>query len=377
MFKSSEYLSRLIKLQQRICAAGLDLFIVRSNANIMYLTGVDYDSEERKVLMLVPAEGEPTLIVPRMELERLTRAVSIQKVASYWEMDAIPGRGWPELLHDILDSNQRIGIEPDLEADIVSELKLYRWEVSSVLEEVRLIKSPAEIALTKRIAGYWTLAMNHMLKHIYVGKSVPDLMRIGRKVTDQIYAQEPGSDQFNTDAQIVYSTSPGSSVPHYLSMCNDDVIPHGSSIINVLGWVKWYNAENERTVLVGNYSAEEAELFDITTQAHFIALESIRPGVSCSEVDCRIQSFFAAEGVADHMRHRVGHGFGMDGHERPYTSEGSAEIYQPGMIVSVEPGLYVEGVGGFRHSDTLLITKDGVENFCTGTPKLRAAMTIK
>ena len=68
--------------------------------------------------------------------------------------------------------------------------------------------------------------------------------------------------------------------------------------------------------------------------------------------------------------------FGMNGHERPYTSEGSLEIYQPGMIISVEPGLYVEGVGDFRHSDTLLITEDGTENWTLGTPKRREDLSL-
>ena len=107
-----------------------------------------------------------------------------------------------------------------------------------------------------------------------------------------------------------------------------------------------------------------------------MALDLIKPGASCAEVDSRVQEFFIAEGVAKYMRHRAGHGFGMESHERPYTSEGSSEIYQPGMIISVEPGLYVEGVGGFRHCDTLLITGSGTENFSEGTPKLREQMTF-
>ena len=376
MFEVIEYQQRLAQLQQNIQLAELDVFIVRTNVNIIYLTGVDYDSEERKVLLLVPSQGEPTLIVPRMELERLSGAVTVKQVLSYWEMDAKSGRGWIELLHETLGSVQRIGIEPGIEADIIAELNDHQWSVSSVLEEIRLIKSPAEIALTRRIAGYWTTAMNNMLKHIHVGQSVPELMRIGEHITETIFANEAGADQFNTTAQMVYATSPDSSVPHYLSMGANDVIPNGSTVINALGWVIWYNAENERTVLVGNYRAEEAELFDITTQAHLMALDLIKPGVACAEVDSRVQEFFTTEGMAKHMRHRVGHGFGMDGHERPYTSEGSSEVYQPGMIISVEPGLYVEGVGGFRHSDTLLITETGTENFSEGTPKLRNHMTF-
>ena len=179
---------------------------------------MDYDSEERKVLLLVPAQGEPSLIVPRMELERLSAAVTVEKVISYWEMDAKAGRGWVELLHDTLGTAKHIGIEATLEADVIAELNQYQWSVSSALEDVRLIKSPAEIAITRRIAGYWTTAMNNMLKHIHVGKSVPELMRIGEQITETIFTKEHGADQFNTNAQMVYATSPGSSVPHYLSM---------------------------------------------------------------------------------------------------------------------------------------------------------------
>ena len=376
MFDVLEYQRRLCCLQQKLQLAELDVFLVRTNANIIYLTGVDYDSEERKVLLLVPAKGEPGLIVPRMELERLSSAVTVEKVISYWEMDAKSGRGWVELLHDSLGTAQRVGIEAMLEADVIAELSQYQWSVSSALEDVRLIKSPAEIALTRRIAGYWTTAMNNMLKHIHVGKSVPELMRIGESIIETIFIKEDGADQFNTNAQMVYATSPDSSVPHYLSMGAEDVIPHGSTVINALGWANWYNAENERTVLVGNYTAEEAELFDITTRGHYLALDLIKPGVPCADVDTQVQEFFDSEGVAQHMRHRVGHGFGMDGHERPYTSEGSSERYQPGMIISVEPGLYVEGIGGFRHSDTLLITDNGTENWTSGTPKERASMTF-
>lgn len=377
MFESAEYEQRLNRLQQKIQAADLEFFLVRTDNNIMYLTGVDYYSCERKVLMVVPAHGEPTLIVPRMELERLSHAVTVKNIIYYWEMDAKLGRGWVELLHDTLGSSQRIGLEPNMEVDITAELNDYSWSVLSLLEDIRLIKSSAEIALVRRITGYWTTAMNNMLKQIHVGQSVPKLMRIGRQVTGAIFANESGANGFNTHADMIYQLSPYSSSPHHFSMNADDVIPHGPTVINSLGAVNWYNAENERTVLVGNYRAEEAELFDIATQGQQLALDLIKPGASCAEVDSRVQEFFIAEGVAEHMRHRVGHGFGMDGHERPYTSEGSSEIYQPGMIVSVEPGLYVEGVGGFRHCDTLLITGNGTENFSEGTPKRREQLTYR
>ena len=376
MFEVIEYQQRLDALQQHIQQAGLDAFIARGNRNITYLTGVDYDSEERKVLMIVPAHGQATVIVPRMELERLSSSQTANRVVSYWEMNAKPGRGWATLLHDTLGGARQIGVEADLEADIITELREYTWSVSPVLENVRLIKSPAEIALCQRIAGYWNQAMKAMLKQLAVGQSVPALMRIGEGITDSIFALEPGADQFNTTAQMVLATSPGASVPHYLSMAADDVIPHGATVLNALGWVNWYNAENERTVLVGDYTAEQAELFDIATRGHYLALDLIKPGVPCADVEAQLQNYFAEQGVSAYLRHRTGHGFGMDGHERPYTSEGSEDIYQPGMIISVEPGLYVEGVGGFRHSDTVLITDQGIENWSEEVPKRRQQMTF-
>ena len=376
MFTPIEYQQRLRHLQKKIKAADLDVFIVRTDINIMYLTGVDYFSGERKVLMVVPAKGEPTLIVPRMELERLSRSDTVKQVLQYWEMDAKPGRGWVELLHDVIGSVQQVGLEPFAEADILAELCDYQWIVLPLVEDVRLIKSSAEITLVKRIASYWTTAMNNMLKQIHVGQSVPELMRIGGKIIEKIFANESGSNQFNTHASMMYQIAPHSSSPHHLSMEIDDTIPHGPTIVNALGSVKWYTAENERTILAGDYTVEHAELFDIATRGQQLALDLIKPGISCAEVDCAVQNFFSIEGVSQHTRHRTGHGFGMDGHERPYTSEGSFDVYQPNMIISVEPGLYVDGLGGFRHCDTILITKDGTENLTSNPPKTREKMTF-
>lgn len=376
MFAPQEYQKRLTTLQQQIKACELELFFIRTDINIMYLTGVDYYSCERKVLLAVPAQGEPTLIVPRMELERLSQATTVNQVLHYWEMDAKPGRGWKELLHEVIGPAQRIGIEPFAEADIVAELSDYQWSVHSLMEDIRLIKSPAEIALSRRIAQYWTTAMNAMLDNMHVGQSVPELMRIGAQVSDTIFTHETSADQFNTQAMMFYSIAPDSSNPHHFSMRAEDLIPHGPTIINALGHVCWYCAENERTILAGDYIAEQAELFDIATQGQQLALDLIKPGVPCADVDNQVQEFFTTAGVAEYTRHRAGHGFGMASHERPYTSEGSPDIYQPNMIISVEPGLYAEGIGGFRHCDTVLITETGTENWTLGTPKVREKLTF-
>ena len=173
-----------------------------------------------------------------------------------------------------------------------------------------------------------------------------------------------------------FSMFAASSNPHHLSHRPDELIPHGPTILNAIGAVSGYNAENERTILAGDYTPEHAELFDITHGAHELALGLIKPGVPCAEVDCAVQDYFTQRGLAEHLKHRVGHGFGLIDQEAPYLSEGSEEVFQPGMIFSVEPGLYVNGVGGFRHSDTVLVTESGIDVLTAGTPIDRAHLTF-
>ena len=91
------------------------------------------------------------------------------------------------------------------------------------------------------------------------------------------------------------------------------------------------------------------------------AFELVRPGASCAEIDCRTKEFLQKEGYGDKLLHRTGHGFGLGSHEGPWVAEGSQETLQENMLISIEPGIYLPGVGGVRHSDTVLVTKAGYE----------------
>jgi len=376
MFATTEYQQRLSRLQALIQQAGLDAFIVRTDTNGIYLTGVDYHSMERPVIVVVPAKGEPTLIVPRMEQEQLSASRVIKTMEVYWELQAKDGKGWTESLYKVLGSVKKVGIEPLVEVDMVAALKDYEWVSSSMMEDLRVIKLPAEVALTRRVAHYWTQVMNAMLAKAKAGVPLSTLMAAAAEHTGPIMAKEKHANWINTRFTQFFQCAPASGSPHHFSYRADEVLPHGPTVINAVGAIAHYNAENERTILTGNYTPQHAEIFDLAEKAQQLALDLIKPGVRCADVDCAVQDFFIKEGVSEYMRHRAGHGFGLLPHERPYTSEGSEEVYQPNMIISVEPGLYVDGVGGFRHSDTVLITEDGIENFTAGTPKDRKSLTF-
>ena len=169
MFAPAEYQQRIMSLQTKIQEYNLDAFVIRTDTNGIYLTGVDYHSMERPVLIVVPAKGEPTLIVPRMEQEQLSVAPAIDNMEVYWELEAKQGRGWVETLHKVVGDANRIGLEPLAEINLVTALVEYEWQALPLVEDLRVIKSPAEVALTRRVAHYWTQIMNAMLAKVKAG----------------------------------------------------------------------------------------------------------------------------------------------------------------------------------------------------------------
>ncbi len=114
-------------------------------------------------------------------------------------------------------------------------------------------------------------------------------------------------------------------------------------------------------MIVGKPNEKQRKFFDLMLQARQVALDSIRPGMKCSDVDRVVRKFFKDNGLWDFWRHHTGHGIGLDYHEAPFFDVGDERELKPGMVMTVEPGIYVRGLGGFRHSDTIVIVEDGKE----------------
>src|SRR5437764_10185805 len=120
-----------------------------------------------------------------------------------------------------------------------------------------------------------------------------------------------------------------------------------------------YLSELERTLIVGEPSAAQRRAFDAMLALQTRALEEMKPGVPAAEVEMEVVRLAAELGVRDELRHHVGHAIGLEGHEAPFLDRGEEAILEPGMVFTVEPGVYLQELGGFRHSDTVVITEDG------------------
>jgi Xaa-Pro dipeptidase len=166
-----------------------------------------------------------------------------------------------------------------------------------------------------------------------------------------------------------------SAQPHSVPRVTDR-LKEGPHIALALMRVNGYAAECERTFFLAPPTREVVEAFKTMQEARRRAMALVKPGASCAEIDCLTNLFLKEEGYGDYRLHRTGHGFGLGNHEGPWVAEGSQTVLRENMLISIEPGIYLPGVGGVRHSDTILVTKSGFE-LLTRYPTKLDQLTIR
>ncbi len=359
MIAKEEYIRRMEQLQAAVRAHGLDMFLVSAEASIYYLTGVVYVPLERPFFVLVRPGGAASLLVPALEQEHLAAAPNVGEVRHYWDYPSPAGEGWPERLQEMLAGVQSLGVEPTLPQEIAVALQDLTPRTLPLVETLRLCNSAAEVDMLRRAAHYADLGMAKILRASYYGVSEIEIFSLGRSVQMEII-KNTAFDPLTTSVLTATWPAPASAMPHGVPSVGDRLTegPHiGLSFMRVNG----YGAECERTYFLAPPTVQMKEMFATMRAARERAFALLRPGVACADVDEAANGFLRAEGLGEYLLHRTGHGFGLGNHEGPWVAAGSEEVLAPNMLVSIEPGIYVPGVGGFRHSDTVLITEDGYE----------------
>ncbi len=358
MITVDEYYQRRIKLGRTVAENGLSAYLVTSEESIYYLTGASYKPLERPFFIVIWPERDPTLIVPMLEREHMTKA-NIGNVVAYWEYPSPEGSGWSEILNQVLGNLSLIGVEPSLSLEIANKLAELSPKPLPLIDEMRVIKSPAEIDMIRRTANYADIGMKRILDSSYYGATVLEIFSTAKGLqTDVLKAgdYEPLTSSFLT----VSWPAPFSSQPHGIPQV-DDRLENGPLVAMSFHRINGYAAEAERTYFHKTPSKDEQELFQHMLTARSLALDLVRPGISCAEIDAASNNYLREQGLAGFLLHRTGHGIGLGNHERPYVAEGSSEVLEENMVISIEPGIYIPEIGGFRHSDTVLVNSSGAE----------------
>ena len=373
----SEYVERLSNLETEVARAELGVYLVSSFDNIYYLTGAGFEPLERPFFLLVFPKGvrAPVLLVPKLDAEHMKKARNVSTILTYWEYPAPPGSGWADRLRETINSASEIGVEPDLRQEIVSELKGYSLRLAPLVEKLRLVKSPAEVEMIRRAAKYADFGGAQLLSASYRGATVGEGFARTGIVSRKIIREVDDWDPLTSRVLMATWAAPRSAQPHSIPDLNDRLLS-GPHVALVLTRVNGYSAECERTYFTVSPSKEMKRAFSAMQEARRRAFAMIRPGVPCAEVDRAVNKFLRQEGFdgQDCRLHRTGHGFGLGTHEGPWLADGSADVLEENMVISIEPGIYLKGEarGGYRHSDTVLVTREGHELLTRSDSKLES-----
>ena len=351
--------NRVHRLQSYIGREGLDAMLVTSKDAIFYLSGASYDPVERPFFVIVRPEGVPNLVVPRLEYEHMMKVEGFGEINYYFEYPSVPGQNWYDFLAEDVGENAVIGIEPSLPSAYRELIRAKQTRVVDYIDTMRMVKDASELDAI-RLACKWTdEGMRLLHEGLYRGQSVIEATMYAReiqtgvvKTTDFNYM----TSSFLTAAWPAPKSAQPHSLPDLAGRMGD-----GPIVLMSFNRVNGYAAENERTVFLGEPSQRDRKLYDVMMKAREIAYSMVRPGTRCEDIDLATQEYFKSLGYRDAIHHRTGHGIGLGNHEAPWLSAGGHHVLEANMVISIEPALYFDDIGGFRHSDTVLVTKDGYE----------------
>lgn len=234
--------------------------------------------------------------------------------------------------------------------------------VTGVVEKLRLIKTSSEIKILKEAADIADAAFKHILDFIRPGKTE---LEVSNEL--EFFMRKAGATSSSFD--IIVASGHRSAFPH--GVASDKVIEKGEFVTLDFGaYYKGFVSDITRTVAVGEPSAKLKEIYDIVLEAQLRGMAGIKPGMTGKEADALTRDYITEKGYGEYFGHSTGHGIGLEVHEGPALSMKSDIILAPGMIVTVEPGIYIPGVGGVRIEDDTQITETGNETLTHSTKEL-------
>ena len=242
-------------------------------------------------------------------------------------------------------------------------------------------KSEAEVELIRESARWCEHAHRLLQEYTRPGATEAEAsLRAGHEATLALLATLDGSysgQQASSDGvsagyrgQIGLRSSWAHAVAHNIEFQEGDVL-----VTETSAPIWGYNAELERAMIIGAPTDEMRRLFDHTVAAQQVAFDALRPGMTCADVDRAVLAYFEANDLLPYWRQHVGHGIGLRNHEAPFLDVGDHTRVEPGMVFTIEPGLYSAEIGGFRHSDTVVVTEDGID-VLTSYPRDIESLTI-
>ena len=321
--------------------------------SIAYLTGVRIEPHER-LLALAVRPDRAVLVVPALEREHARQEVQGAEIVSWQDGEDALGA-----LATALGPSDTLAVESEHMTLGMSEALRERLDVSRFVEageEIRrrrLIKTPEEIARLEEAARLTDEITAWVLAQLRPGLSELEVagMVLGR------IAEAGAQPSFDPLVQ----SGPNSALPH-LGPTGRRLEAGDLVVIDIGAAWQGYKADITRMAVIGDPSAKQREVHALVLEAHDRALAAVRPGIAAAEVDAAARAVIDAAGKGALFIHRTGHGLGLDGHEEPNFTPGERTQLEPGMVGTIEPGVYEPGWGGVRIEDDVVVEASGARS---------------
>ena len=331
--------------------------ILSPSANMSYLTGFNTFPGERLLVNILTDTGENIFIVPKLYESEVREKAEFDQIFS-WNDTQNPVDIIKIVSEKYNLSNCSIAIEETMwftafNTIYTSLVDVNYIHAAEIVGELRQCKSSTEQDKMRKASHAADKALENILNNIKPGLKESE-------VRDMLEAEMKKIGTSGPSFQTIIGSGPNSALCHYGT--GERVLQEGDSLVMDFGCLlDNYCSDTTRTIVIGQASDKFKSIYAILKKAQQLAIDKVKPGVKACEVDYAARKYIADNGYGDYFIHRTGHGIGLEVHEMPYITESSEVVLQPGMVFSIEPGIYLEGEFGMRIEDLVMVTEDGVE----------------
>lgn len=385
-----EVAQRVTRLRQYLREHDVEGAVILDALNFAYLTGfhLDVDTWERPVALIVPAAGPAVAIVNELsshawELAREEGLVVADQVIVYREHSQVPKleptlAEWTELVGRTagnLGITRGVGSDRPDTAERLVRVATKMTDLEPFVREMRRVKSRAELEIFRQSGVITDWAQERYRELLRPGRYIQEVDHEVATLLEIRAAKEfPKS---HLKLLVISFAGPDTAYPHGMCGWPGRKIEHGHMVsTNVAFRIDGLGAENERVWSMGTPDDRFRKLFDTARQAQRVGVQTCMPGRQFCEIDAAAQQVIEAAGCGPYSVHRSGHGVGLGLHEYPTDTAFNQETMRDGEVMAVEPGIYVRGFGGFRHSDTIIVGPNGPE-ILTKFPKDLPSLTVQ
>jgi len=358
-----EIQNRLTQLSNAMQAADVDLVAIGPTANMRYLLDYAPQEDERLCLLLISKNGEAGIVIPFLNADEMAAHTDIELFR--WNDSEGPQQAMQQALKSVSPVN-KLAVDGGMRADfLLSALTMLAPSqtvtVEALLKPIRACKSKTEIEAIARAATQADRAMQAAIEACQIGVTEMEVAWAA-----EIAFRLDGAQQVSF---TLVASGPNGAYPHHHS--GKRQLQEGDAIIIDIGAsLNGYSSDITRMVFLGDPPQEFLQAYAAVLEANQQGRAAVKPGVTAGQVDRATRSVLEEAGYGQYFIHRTGHGLGVEVHEPPWIMAGNDQILEPGMVFSIEPGVYIEGRFGIRIEDIVAVTADGYRTFTGSSHQL-------